>query len=368
MKKVSIIGCNNYEFENVREKILESINLLGGLEKFVSPGENVFVKTNLLAKRLPEKAVTTHPVFVAAAAHILTEYGCNITIGDSPGGPFTQSALKGIYKTCGMDFAAEKSGAQLNYNTNTVQVPFEEGKVLKKVTMVEAIHNADKVIDVCKLKTHSLATFTGGVKNLFGVIPGTMKAEYHLLWPSYNTFANGLIDICLCVNPALTLMDGIVGMEGDGPSGGNPRDIGVILASESPFALDMAAVKIINMPYKMVPTINQTIKRGIVKPSDVVLVGEDISQFIIEDYKLPKTVIMNPFLRRGKGNSEKLATDVCFDREKCIGCGVCFENCPPKAIYMENHRPEVDRKKCIHCYCCQELCPETAVFAEARLK
>lgn len=368
MEKVSIIECKEYKFETVQEKLISVIENLGGLSKFVSPGETVFLKVNLLAKRLPEKAVTTHPVFVAAAAKILKDYGCRVIIGDSPGGPFTKSALKGIYEVCGMNYAAEKSGASLNYNVNSLTIPFEQGLVLKKITIAEEIYNADKVISLCKLKTHSLATFTGAIKNLFGVIPGTLKAEYHLKWPNYNTFANGLIDICLFVNPALTLMDGIIGMEGDGPSGGNPRKIGVILGSANPFALDMAAVRIINLPFEMVPAISQTIKRKILNPSDVSIVGDNISKFIIKDFKLPKTVIINPFLRRGKGNTKTSVSRIVFDPSKCVGCGICFKNCPPQAITMSDKKPSVDTEKCIHCYCCQELCPEIAVSVEEALQ
>ena len=365
MDKVSVISCRGYNFSKVRDALLATLENLGGLHKYVDKGETVFLKVNLLAKRHPDKAVTTHPVFVAAAADILREYGCPVIIGDSPGGPFNESALKSVYSGCQMDMAAQKSGASLNFNTNALELPNPDGMLLKRITVMEAVKKADKVISLCKFKTHMMETMTGGVKNMFGTVPGALKAEYHLSMPNADVFANALIDICLFTMPCLTLMDAIVGMEGDGPSGGTPRQVGAVIGSASPFALDIAVAKIMNIPPEAVPTIRQSAGRGLV--SEPEYAGEAIKAFIIRDFKMPRTAEINPFkrwlpsfLNNAIGNG--FQPKVVFNADKCVGCGICCKNCPPHAIRMVDSRPAADLSKCIRCFCCHELCPENAVI------
>lgn len=368
MDTVSILSCNEYDYPLVKKTLLQSIENIGGLSPYIKPGERVLLKVNLLMKKTPEEATTTHPVFVQAMADILHEYGASVLIGDSPGGPFSELLLKGQYKAAGLMEAAEKSGATLNYNTNQMQVANPKGKYLKKLIVTEMLRDVDKVISLSKLKTHGMARMTGAVKNLFGTIPGALKAEYHLNMPDGNDFANALIDICLYANPVLSFMDGIIGMEGNGPSSGTPRKIGAVLASSSPFALDMAAAKIIHVGPESVPTLKNSIQRGLCPSSlsEITLVGDPIGQFIITDFKAPQVTNINPY--KGKIPrfmeafvNHNLQPRPVFLHDSCIGCGDCDKNCPPNAIKMENHRPSVDLDKCIRCFCCQELCPKHAI-------
>ncbi len=368
MQTVSLLRCENYNYEDVKRVLAQSVENLGGFEKYINKGERVLIKVNLLMKKRPEEAATTHPTFTKALVELLQEYGADVVIGDSPGGPFNEAMLRGIYKATGMQQIAEETGARLNTNYKSAQRDNKDGFLLKRLTVVDMLNDVDKVISVSKLKTHGMMTFTGAVKNMFGIVPGITKAEYHLNMPEYKDFANALIDICLCAKPVLSFMDGIEGMEGAGPSSGTPRKVNAVIASDSPYHLDKVAVSIINLPFNKVPTIAECIKRGIVSGDlgDVELVGGSIKEFFIKDFNIPMNVSLLPKPKNTpkfvlKFVDKHLQKRPVFDHKTCISCGICVENCPAKIISMETDKPVVDIKKCIRCYCCQELCPKKAV-------
>lgn len=367
MYKVILNRCETYEYKKIKELLKKQIDALGGMDKFVNKGETVAIKPNLVMKKAPDEAATTHPSLIRAAAELVIEAGGRAVIAESPGGPFNELMLKSIYKTCGMTEAAELSGAELNFDTSTSEYPFPEGMLLKRITAAEAIVRADKIINVCKLKTHGMATMTGAVKNMFGVIPGTMKAEYHLNRSNITDFANALIDICLFSHPILSITDAVDCMEGNGPTGGTPKYVGAVMTSENPFALDIASAYILGIDTKKIPVCAEAIKRGISPESikDIVLLGDDIESLRVKDFVIPKTKPINvtenlpKFLYRFVNGI--LQPYPCFDHTKCISCGRCAANCPPKALSMENGKPSFNKEKCIRCFCCQELCPAVAV-------
>ncbi|MFZ5969803.1 MAG: DUF362 domain-containing protein [Bacillota bacterium] len=368
MEKVSLVRCEDYVYEDVKHAIAESFKNLGGIESYIQRGDKVLLKMNLLMKKRPEEATTTHPEFVKALAEILIGHGAEVYIGDSPGGPFNEKALRGVYRVCGIENVANETGAVLNYNTNMMEVKNEKGKILRTLTVAEMLKGVDKVISVSKLKTHGMATFTGAVKNMFGIIPGILKAEYHFKMPNIQDFANALVDICLFAQPVLSFMDGIVGMEGDGPSAGTPRKVGVVVASASPYHLDVVASSIINLEPTKVPTIQCCVERGICRGSleDIEIVGDKLEGFIVKDFIIPKTRSVHFAGGRVPGfvryfSDRLLQPKPVFSHEICIGCGDCAENCPPKVIDMVDHKPEVNLQNCIRCFCCQELCPKKAV-------
>lgn len=370
MKSVSVRSCRNYEYENVRFSVEKILDDIGGLNKFVKEGSKVLVKPNLLMKKKPEEATTTHPMVVRVVCEKLLELNCDIVIADSPGGPYNQSSLKSIYKTSGIEEVANDLGVKLNYDVSDVKIHSGKAHALKYMDIIKPVIDADYVINLCKLKTHVMATFTGGTKNLYGCIAGLKKAEIHYRFPTEELFCeNVLLDICDYVNPTLTIMDGVVGMEGDGPSAGNPKEIGVLLASQNPYAIDVAACKIIGLLPNKVATIRGAIKREYIKEdfSDIVIVGEDIEGLIIKDYKVPNvskdlrlfSVKVPKFLNEP---ISKLITPKPVVRFKdCIKCGKCKEACPANTIEMGNKGALIDLNKCIRCYCCHELCPKKAI-------
>ena len=215
MSDVSIVRCLDYEPEQVTRAVRQSLDLLGGIGAFVKPGNRVLLKVSLLMRRKPEKATTTHPEIVRALAELVREAGGVPLIGDSPGGYhfYTRATLASVYETCGMTDAADRSGAELNFDTEVIDVRFPEGKVIKLVKTIKPVLDADVIISIPKLKTHMMTVYSGAVKNMFGIIPGSYKAEYHLRFEDTDDFADLLIDLCRSP-PAFTVMDAVVGMEG----------------------------------------------------------------------------------------------------------------------------------------------------------
>ncbi|MCT4596115.1 MAG: DUF362 domain-containing protein [Anaeromicrobium sp.] len=366
---VSLMKCTEYEYDLIERALLKSFENLGGISKFINKGDKVLLKLNLLMKKKPEEATTTHPIFTKALAKILIDHGAEVIIGDSPGGPFNTSILKGIYRACGIEKIANEVGAKLNYNTNTMEIKNEDGLILKKIVGIEVLKEVDKVISVSKLKTHGMMMFTGAVKNMFGIVAGLEKAEYHVRMPNNEDFSNALVDICIAAKPILSFMDGIVGMEGEGPSAGEPRKVGVIIGSTSPYELDVVATSIIGLDPIKVPTIKRCVERNLCsgKLEDINLMGEDINKFILNDFVIPEIRSLDLL----DGKLPKFIRDILnnllqpkpvFNHDECVGCSDCADNCPPRVIEMVNNRPVVNLDGCIRCFCCQELCPVKAIL------
>ncbi|WFD09550.1 DUF362 domain-containing protein [Tepidibacter hydrothermalis] len=365
---VSIIGCREYDYNLVKKSIEQSFENLGGIDKYIDKNDTVLLKLNLLMKKKPEDATTTHPIFAKALAQTIIDYGAKVIIGDSPGGPFNMNVLKGVYKACGIEEISNDTGAKLNYNTNSVEIKNDNGLILKKITAIEVLNEVDKVISVSKLKTHGMMMFTGAVKNMFGVVAGLEKAEYHVRMPENVDFSNALVDICIAAKPVLSFMDGIVGMQGEGPSAGDARTIGVVIASTSPYHLDVVATNIIGLKSIKVPTIQRSVERGLCSGTfeDIELKGDNIENFIIDDFIIPEIRSLDlldgkvpKFLREILNGL--LQPRPVFIHNKCVGCEDCAKNCPPKVINMVDKRPIVNLDGCIRCFCCQELCPVEAI-------
>lgn len=360
--------CPDYTM-NVEQHLREGLAELGGMSAFVKPGQKVLLKVNLLMKKRPEEAVTTHPSVVEAVVHLVQEAGGIPIIGDSPGGPYTVSSLQAIYTRSGLREVAERTGAILNEDLGQTTIQYPAGKIVKNLTVTNCVMNADVVIPLSKLKTHGMMTFTGAVKILFGIIPGLLKAEYHLKMFKVSDFADLLVDITSWVKPALSIMDGIVGMEGDGPSAGIPRNIGALILSTDPFALDVVATDLIGLKPERVPTIMAARTRGLTsRLEELQLFGDSRSLWKIQGFVIPKAVSTN-FLDMVPlpGNVKKFILNrvrprPIFEHASCVGCSDCVNNCPPKALTLnENQRPIVDLEACVRCFCCQELCPHQAV-------
>jgi len=364
MEKVFLIKCDNYKHEEISKAIDKVFEHLGGIENYVKPDMKVLLKANLLMKRKPDDAVTTHPLVLAEIAKRVVSAGAEVIIGDSPGGFYNEEILKGIYSACGYKDLEKIDNVKLNYDCSSEDVVFEQGSVAKRLTIIKPAIDSDVMINVPKLKTHMMMTYTGAVKNLFGLIPGALKAEYHLRLKDDKNFAQLLVDICECKKPILSIMDAVMGMEGEGPSAGSPRKIGLIIASTNPYALDVVASYIIGLKPDNVPTIISARERGMsASVKDIQIVGEDVNSFIIKDFKLPESHRDIRFSKNKIFNfiTEYLKPRLIFDNEKCIACKRCADHCPAKAITIEKKQPSVDFNKCIRCFCCHELCPQKAI-------
>lgn len=368
--KVSIVKCENYD--EVQRAVDEAISLLGGMEKFVKSGDKVVIKPNYVMKKNPEEAATTHPAFLHAVIVSVERAGGIVTIAESPGGPYNSQLLKGLYTVCGAYEAIKGTNAKLNFDTAFTDTSYPQGHTIKNMPLIKPVLDADVIISLPKLKTHAMTSYTGAVKNLFGVIPGTHKAELHFRLDDRKAFCSMLVDLYECIKPDLSIMDGVWGMEGNGPTSGQNRHIGLVMASANGHALDMAACKIIDYKPEEVDTVYEAVKRGLCASSaeDLDILGENINELVIKDFLKPEShfnllkLVSLPAALNARV-IHLLSSRPEMYHDKCIGCGECMRCCPPKAITMNDtkygKRPFIDTEKCIRCFCCQELCPKKAV-------
>lgn len=374
MEETQVYAASCPDYSQAEGAIRALVEQMGGMGRFVRPGERIVLKANLLRAAPPESAICTHPAVVEAAAKLVKEAGGTPVICDSPGGALHKEAvLRNLYEKTGMAAAAAAAGAELSMDSSTRTVSLPEGKVLRQAEIITPVAEADGVIDLCKMKTHVLMSMTGAVKNLFGVIPGLSKVGYHATHPDHATFADVLLDLTGYVKPRLSLMDGILAMEGDGPgSSGTPRQAGLLLASANPLALDTAAGAIMNLPRQDNPVLLAAERRGLTpcRMEDVELIGGTVEELRMADYKFPASTKSNlmdflgPLARPAERLCKKaLSQTPRIDGAKCVGCGICAKSCPGQAIAMTapGKKARISQKACIHCYCCHELCPQRAV-------
>lgn len=366
---VAVVRCKTYNVEAVKPALEEAVNAVNGLD-FVMPGMKIIIKPNLVSFKKPDAAATTHPALLEALVEMLLARGADVTIGDSPGGPHSLPLLNRVYTATGMD-RLEKLGAKLNRNMNEKTVDFPEGKVLKNFTYTEYLDEADAIIDFCKLKSHGMLGMSAAVKNLFGTIPGLKKPEVHYKFQNDAEFADMLVDLNEYFKPRLAICDAVVGMEGNGPTAGTPRQIGAIIASKSTYYADVVGAELIGMNIDGLPTLQAAYERGFAPASSKNLrVYGDIRALTVDDFKAPPVRGLS-FMRKGNVlhfiSKAALEHKPALKKRHCIGCGECARMCPAKAIEMKNKKPHINREKCIRCFCCQEFCPRAAMVVHRPL-
>ena len=362
---VAVVRCKTYDVETVKPALEEALNAVNGLD-FVKPGMKIIIKPNLVSFKKPDAAATTHPALLEALVEMLLARGADVTIGDSPGGPHSLPLLNRVYAATGMDRLAK-----LNRNMNEKTVDFPEGKVLKNFTYTEYLDEADAIIDFCKLKSHGMLGMSAAVKNLFGTIPGLKKPEVHYKFQNDAEFADMLVDLNEYFKPRLAICDAVVGMEGNGPTAGTPRQIGAIIASKSTYYADVVGAELIGMNIDGLPTLQAAYERGFAPASSKNLrVYGDIRALTVDDFKAPPVRGLS-FMRKGNVlhfiSKAALEHKPTLKKRLCIGCGECARMCPAKAIEMKNKKPHINREKCIRCFCCQEFCPRAAMVAHRPL-
>lgn len=369
MPIVSLTHCPTYDLPALEAALRRLLEPLGGVCAFVEPGQRVLLKPNLLMPAHPGRAITTHPAVVEAMVRLVREAGGEPFIADSPGGPLhTRSGMRRVYGATGLQEMAERSGVLLHYDSTAVQVPTPDGVLLKRLDLLKVWQEADVIIALPKLKTHGLTTITGATKILFGLVPGLTKSGYHAKLADLDRFCDMLLDIVACVRPALFVMDGVLGMEGNGPSlHGSPRHVGVLLASQDGIATDAVVCQIIGLDPDRLPLFRAAARRGW-WPVEVAVVGTAVAEVAVPDFRLPATT-QAAARRDGPGWLSQLATHTLTPRPvpqhgRCTACGTCVRICPQQAITIAARLAVVDYEHCIRCYCCHEICPEAAIGLE----
>lgn len=364
---VYLADCDTYSVDVLYGIFKDAFEKLGFTRELVE-GKNVLLKPNLVLAKKPEFGATTHPLFVEACAKLIAEMGAlSITLADSPGGPFVAANLLNTYRVCEMTSVnCDKLKLNDDFTWETVRI---NGEKLKNFHVISAVCKADVIVDICKLKTHSLTGLSGATKNLFGIIPGVEKFEMHSTFPEIADFSKMLVDLSSYVlenKTFIAICDGIISMEGNGPTHGMPKKTDTVLVSRSPYALDVIGEHIMKNDGN-VKMLDYAAERGYVSRDwrKIELVGNvDIPQY---DFAQPDSVSFLGNLSGFMGGrfAKLFEAKPAINKKKCIGCGKCAESCPRHTITIDKKSKKklavIHRGDCIRCYCCQELCPIGAV-------
>lgn len=362
MSTVSLIRCETYESEVVEEAVRRAVDLLGGISRFVTAGDRVLLKPNLLSAHPPERCITTHPEVVRTVARMVLDAGGRPVIGDSPAiEPFRRVAAK-----TGMEKIARELSIELVELTQPTPVPLTTaGTMFRKLEIASQALAADVVINLPKLKTHSQMLFTLGVKNLFGTIVAQRKAEWHYMaGVDRDTFASLHLDIYQVIRPALTILDGVWGMEGNGPANGKPRQLNLIAAAMDAVALDVSMCHLLGVPLRLFPLyrVAKSRRMGETDVRKVTFKGEPHKAFSVRDFEVPALDSLGVLPGMFNWITKRfLVSKPVQDGDSCIECGQCAELCPAEAIQLKTKEATFDYNRCIRCYCCQEICPEDAI-------
>jgi len=357
---VSLARCADYERDRVCAAVRDAVELLGGMRVFVKPGDRVLIKPNLLKAKPPDAAVTTHPEIVRSVIRLVREAGGIAMVGDSPG----MGDLRNVCEKAGILDVVYEEGAALASLDEAVEVK-NRGR-FQRFEVARAAYEADMIINLPKLKTHGMTTLTGAVKNLFGCIPGKRKVQWHLTTGvNHGHFMTMLVELCFLLKPRLTIMDAVIGMEGNGPGSGDPRRIGVIIAGCDPVAVDVIAAQVLGVPPERLPLIRAAAAAGLgeTRPDRIRVLGAPLESVEVRDFRLPPQAHLEWRLPEWARSSLKNAftSKPVISNPLCIHCGICQSHCPQGAIENRGGLLEIRYRDCIRCFCCQEFCPQGAI-------
>lgn len=364
MDKYVVYKCDTYDnIYNSVVKHFEAHNIKNDL----NPDMHIVIKANLVSDKNPVFAVTTNPQFVYAIIRYLNEIGIkNITVADCPGGALLLfSNMQEVYERCGYTFLGEF--VNLNTDFTSVQLKCDKNFQNKHFNIIKTVADADYVINAAKFKTHNATCITAGVKNIFGCIPGLEKPEFHAKYPNIDDFSNMLVELAETVKPDFTIIDAVDIMEGNGPTNGKRRHLGLTFSSKDIFGIDKFIADFLEIPVDKIGTIKAAENKGFIS-SEFEMAG-DI------DFKIDSPVIL-PEVISATSKSKKASARIRFLFSKikdkyvkkfpemnseCTRCCKCVLTCPAKALKNQNDKITVDESLCIGCLCCDEVCPNHAV-------
>jgi len=364
LEKVALFKVKDYDRKVLREKTEAIFAVFGGADGMFKKGDRVLLKPNLLFGRDCGRHVTTHPEIVFAAGSILKDIGCELTIGDSPG--FGSAAS--VAEKCGIAAVARELGAKVvSFETGAELKVNSDNRIFKRFEVAKEIIEAGKVVNLAKLKSHGQMLLTMAVKNMFGAVVGLLKPQWHFkAGRDADLFARMLVELNLAIAPAFTILDGIYGMEGNGPANGTVRELNILMGGKNCVAIDTAAASLLKISPKSYFTGRAAMNMRLPgsELSDIEIAGDLALDFNIENFKLPHIIDsdwpMAGFLK--KFLKSFFTPAPLYHKDACKFCMICKDLCPAKAITQPAPKElDFDLAKCIRCFCCQEMCPHGAI-------
>ncbi len=277
---VAITRCTDYSRANVAEAVAKQFELLGGIEKFVSRGDNVLLKPNFIAPRSRDHATQTHPAVIIEVAKRLKDFGARPFVGDSP-------AWGNVF-ACADKLKLSEPLKKLGIPVRQLNNPKKCKIAGTKVGISSVALDADVIINLPKFKSHQQLVATFAVKNMFGCVSGKMKAYWHFAkGKRAEDFCELLIEIYRFLNPALTMIDGIVAMDGPGPINGRTRPLGWLIGGADPIACEIVCSKLIGAKPNDFPIIRtaKQIGFGCAQADGIKVLGDDYKQRICTDFE-----------------------------------------------------------------------------------
>jgi uncharacterized protein (DUF362 family)/NAD-dependent dihydropyrimidine dehydrogenase PreA subunit len=365
--QVALAKAAAYDPAEILAAVRACLDHLGGIRAWVKPGQRVLLKPNLLGGFPVERAVTTHPAVIRAVALLVREAGGEPWIGDSPG----IGALDKVASRCGLEPVLAETGARLVDFSEAAEYPVPGHRVAPQLTLTRVLREVDVIISLPKLKTHGHLVMTGALKNQYGLIPGSLKSQWHFRLRQPEWMAALILDIDRVARPALAIMDAVVAMEGAGPSAGQPRQVGALLAGACLVAVDVVACRMIGLQPPQVPVLAAATSQhyGTTDPRKIEVVGDDWRSLCVPDFAqvphladVQRLVPLPGFVLRW---IRRLWTPRPRILPHCTQCGICAAGCPVKPTAIHPARagsgPQVEDHRCICCYCCHEFCPQHAI-------
>ena len=347
---VFIAACDGYG-ESLPQAVDRLLDMTGWLDDSGISGQRVLVKPNLLTDRTPDQAVTTHPALVRHVIRRLKSAGARVSVGDSPASAANIQSVwerSGIGAVCAEEnvplIAFEQAGAQT----------FERDGF--SFSVARPVLDADRIINLPKVKSHSLTMLTAAVKNIYGTVPGYTKTILHRQYPKPEVFGRLVKTLWQVMPPTWNLADAVVGMEGQGPANGRPVKLGFLAASENAFALDLALCDILHIDPRRVPYLTDT------ADTHPVITGDRVT---VASFDIPSGAhllrLLPDWLVRRAGRI--LWVRPAFSATACVRCGLCVKACPVHALALPSGSPapRLDPRRCISCSCCHEVCPRDAI-------
>ncbi|MBN1835893.1 MAG: DUF362 domain-containing protein [Spirochaetales bacterium] len=364
--RVALVRCSSYDEQELFEAVKAGVDLLGGVERFAARDEKMLLKPNVLAGDPPERCVCTHPQVVKAVGRLFQGRSRNVSYGDSPGPGHAAAHLE----SSGISAAARELGLTLGEFDHGRTVEFPQSPFTRSFPIANAVLETDALVSLSKLKTHTLTRMTGAVKNLYGCVTSPAKRRFHLQYPSTFEFSQMLVSLALLLKPRLHIMDGIMAMEGNGPRGGEPRHMGVLLFSTDPVALDAVMADLVELNPLYVSTNRPGFRWGLgtYQKDEIEVVGDAVASARDGDFQVRRGRVLDLSVTGVMTViSNLIAQRPVILEERCVRCGLCVEACPvePKALnWHDGNRerpPSYKYLRCIRCFCCQEICPEKAI-------